>query len=471
MKKIETELKDCYILEPDCYGDNRGWFMESYNKKTYSKNGLNFDFVQDNQSCSDVGIIRGLHFQKDPMCQAKIVRCTKGALNDVVVDMRKDSPSYGKWIKVLLTAENKRQLVVPRGFAHGFESLVEGTEIQYKADNYYSKAHDGGILYSDPNLNIDWDTTEPVLSSKDQVHPLLKDSDANFYCHKRYLITGCKGQLGYDLIRELNKRGIYDILNLDIEDLNITDKEAVDKVFNDYKPDCVFHCAAWTNVDGAEDNYEACYNVNVVGTKNISEASLKTNSKLIYISTDYVFDGTKKGTYDVYDKTNPQSVYGKTKYLGEQEAKKNPKSFIVRTSWVFGINGKNFVKTMLNLAETKKEINVVSDQYGSPTYTVDLAKLLVDMMDTDKYGVYHANNEGYCNWAEFADYIFKANNKDVKVNYILTKDYPTKAIRPLNSKLNKVCLDDDDFDRLPTWQDAVNRYSEELEKEKVRVRK
>ena len=470
MKKIETELKDCYILEPDCYGDDRGWFMETFNKKTLDELGFDFDFVQDNQSRSAKGIIRGLHFQKDPMCQAKIVRCTRGSLNDVVVDMRKDSKTYGKWIKVLLTEQNKRQLVVPRGFAHGFEALEENTEIQYKADNYYSKAHDGGILYNDPNLGIDWDSKNPILSEKDQSHPIFDSSDANFYCHKRYLITGCKGQLGYDLVRELNKREIYDILALDIEDLDITNKSAVDKVFNDYKPDYVFHCAAWTNVDAAEEKGSGCYDVNITGTQNIAAATKRINAKVMYISTDYVFDGTKKGLYETFDSPNPLSVYGTSKIKGEEKIKINPQHFIVRTSWVFGINGKNFVKTMLKLAETKKEINVVSDQIGSPTYTVDLARLLVDIMDSENYGIYHANNEGFCSWAEFADYIFKANEKDVKVNYILTKDYPTKAMRPLNSRLSKDCLDENGFDRLPSWQDAVDRYSEEL-KENIRVRK
>lgn len=470
MKKIETELKDCYILEPDCYGDERGWFMETYNKKALSKLDLDLDFVQDNQSCSAKGIVRGLHFQKDPMCQAKIVRCTRGSLYDVVVDMRKDSPSYGKWIKVLLTEENKKQLVVPRGFAHGFEALTNNTEIQYKADNYYSKVHDGGIAYNDSDLGINWESKKPLLSDKDQNHPLLKDSDANFYCHKRYLITGCKGQLGYDIVRELNKRGIYDVLALDIDDLDITNKEAVFKLFNDYKPNYVFHCAAWTNVDKAEENIEACQKVNVLGTANLAEASVLVGAKMAYISTDYVFDGTKDGLYEVDDQVNPLSIYGKTKYDGEKEVRTfNPNHFIVRTSWVFGINGHNFVKTMLNLAETKKEVNVVSDQIGSPTYTVDLAKTLVDMMESNKYGTYHANNEGYCNWAEFADYIFKSNNKDVKVNYILTKDYPTKAIRPFNSKLSKKALDENGFDRLPTWQDAIDRYNEELKL--VRVKK
>lgn len=287
----------------------------------------------------------------------------------------------------------------------------------------------------------------------------------------RYLITGYKGQLGFDIVRELQSRGEEDILALDYEEMDITDKESVDKVVIEANPDVIFHCAAYTQVDVAEENEDACYKVNAVGTKNMVDAAKKVGAKIVYISTDYVFDGTKEGIYEVTDTPNPLGVYGKTKYEGELEALKYERSFVVRTSWVFGINGKNFVKTMLKLSETKTELNVVADQVGSPTYTVDLAKLLVDMVNTDKYGIYHANNEGFCSWAEFAEYIFESNAVEMKVNHIETKDYPVKATRPLNSKLSKSSLTQNGFKLLPSWQNAVDRYNEELEKEKVFIRK
>lgn len=287
----------------------------------------------------------------------------------------------------------------------------------------------------------------------------------------RYLVTGVNGQLGYDIVRELKNRNENDIIPLDINDMDITNKEEVDKVISNFKPDVIMHCAAYTNVDGAEDNEEVCYNVNVIGTKNIVEAAKKINAKMLYISTDYVFDGTKEGLYEVTDKTNPLSVYGKTKYQGELETLKYDKSFIVRISWVFGINGKNFIRTMLNLSETRNELNVVSDQVGSPTYTVDLSKLLVDMVNTDKYGIYHANNSEFCSWAEFAEYIFKCNDIPMKVNHIKTSDYPSKAVRPLNSKLSKQSLIENGFNTLPSWKDATIRYCEELKKEKKLIKK
>ncbi len=280
----------------------------------------------------------------------------------------------------------------------------------------------------------------------------------------KYLITGVKGQLGYDIVRELEKRNEHEYLALDAAEMDITDQDRVREVITEYQPDAIFHCAAYTAVDNAEDNVEACEKVNVEGTRNIAEAAREVDSKLIYLSTDYVFDGTKEGMYTPEDPTNPKSVYGKTKYLGELEALKVLKHYIVRISWVFGINGHNFIKTMLKLAETNDEVSVVSDQIGSPTYTVDLARLLVDMAHSDRYGIYHATNEGECSWADFAEYIFKANGKDTKVNHITSEEYPQKAYRPRNSRLSKDKLVENGFDRLPTWQDAVDRYSEELNK-------
>lgn len=283
----------------------------------------------------------------------------------------------------------------------------------------------------------------------------------------KYLVTGSKGQLGYDIIRELKKRNINDIIAIDKEELDITDEEATIKLFEEEKPDVVFHCAAWTNVDQAEDNEEAVYKVNVEGTRSIMDASKRVGAKFFYISTDYIFDGTKDGEYVETDMANPINVYGKTKFLGEQMARKYKNSFIVRISWVFGINGNNFIKTMLKLAEKNKELNVVNDQIGSPTYTVDLAKLLVDMSATEKYGTYHVNNDGFCSWAEFAKYIFEVSGKDVKVNPVSTEEYlqitgTKQANRPRNSKLSKDKLVQSGFEMLPDWKSATDRYIKEL---------
>ena len=285
----------------------------------------------------------------------------------------------------------------------------------------------------------------------------------------KYLITGYNGQLGYDIKNELLKRGVFkdDILAIDKDEMDITDREQVFNVIKDFSPDVIFHCAAWTAVDKAEDNKELVNLVNVIGTRNVVDASIEVGAKILYMSTDYVFDGTKDGIYLVDDRVNPKSVYGMTKYLGEEEVRRNPKHFITRISWVFGINGNNFIKTMLKLSENHDSLNVVADQIGSPTYTVDLARLLVDMSSTEKYGTYHATNEGYCSWADFAEYIFKINNKDTKVNKVTTEEYlnltnTKQAYRPKNSKLDKSKLDENGFDRLPSWKDATERFCKVL---------
>ncbi len=282
----------------------------------------------------------------------------------------------------------------------------------------------------------------------------------------KFFITGVNGQLGYDVKRELLERGYTDILAPTRVDLDITNEDAVKKMIREYRPSVIFHCAAYTAVDKAEEEQEKCYQVNVLGTKYLTEAAKEVGAKIIYISTDYVFDGTKEGLYQIEDKVNPVNYYGKTKYLGENFVFKYENHIIVRISWVFGINGKNFIRTMLNLAESHKELNVVCDQIGSPTYTKDLAGLLVNMFLSNVKGLYHVTNEGYCSWYEFAEFIFKESRKKVKVHPILTKDYKTIAKRPLNSKLSKESLDDIGMKRLPEWQDAVSRYLKELKEEK-----
>lgn len=281
----------------------------------------------------------------------------------------------------------------------------------------------------------------------------------------KVLVTGSAGQLGYDVCKVLASRQIEN-RGVDITDFDITDQNAVNRYLKAYRPDAVIHCSAWTAVDKAEDEPERVEAVNADGTRNIAEVCKKIGAKMLYLSTDYVFPGTGDRFYEPNDPTGPLSVYGRTKLAGELAVRKLlEKYFIVRISWVFGKNGNNFVKTMLRLAETHTEVNVVCDQIGSPTYTADLAPLLCDMIATEKYGVYHATNEGLCSWAEFAEEIFRVSGKQVKVHAIPTEQYPTKAIRPKNSRMSKACLDLAGFHRLPDWKDALARYWKELSQE------
>ncbi len=286
----------------------------------------------------------------------------------------------------------------------------------------------------------------------------------------KILVTGVNGQLGHDCVLELQKRGYEDIVGIDKEELDLTDELKVKEYIKKLKPDVVMHNAAYTAVDKAETEPEVVYNVNALATKYIAQCCKDINAKMVYISTDYVFEGTGSEEYQVTDDKLGLSIYGKTKSQGEDFVLDIlDKYFIVRISWVFGVNGNNFVKTMLKLADMgKKELNVVCDQIGSVTYTKDLAVLLCDMIKTDKYGIYHATNEGTISWYDFACEIFKQAKKEVIVNPVTTVDYmklvSNQASRPLNSRISKDSLDKAGFNRLPNYKDALSRYLKELDR-------
>ena len=277
----------------------------------------------------------------------------------------------------------------------------------------------------------------------------------------RVLVTGVKGQLGYDIVKECEKRNI-EAIGVDIDEMDITNAEQVEKVINESQVDAVIHCAAWTAVDKAEDEVEICRKVNKDGPANIANVCEKLDIPMMYFSTDYVFDGQGEEPWMEYGERAPLNVYGQTKYEGELEVERLKKYFIIRISWVFGVNGNNFIKTMLRLGKERGAVSVVNDQVGSPTYTYDLAKLCVDMIQTDKYGIYHATNQGYCSWYEFACEIFKQAGMDVQVTPVDSTMFPVKATRPKNSRMNQTELDKNGFERLPSWQDALTRYLEDL---------
>lgn len=296
----------------------------------------------------------------------------------------------------------------------------------------------------------------------------------------RFLVTGVGGQLGHDVLNELDKRG-YEAVGTDILDevkssfpyvkLDITDESQVNKAIGMIKPDVIVHCAAWTAVDAAEDeeNREKVTAINSNGTRYIAQAARTADAKMIYISTDYVFDGTGERPWHPDDRNYaPLNVYGQSKLDGEMAVSGLlDKYFIVRIAWVFGKNGKNFIKTMLNVGKTHDEVRVVNDQIGTPTYTYDLARLLVDMAETDKYGYYHATNEGgYISWYDFTCEIYRQAGMSTKVTPVTTAEYGlSKAARPFNSRLDKSKLVENGFTPLPTWQDALSRYLLELKEE------
>ena len=279
----------------------------------------------------------------------------------------------------------------------------------------------------------------------------------------RVFVTGVKGQLGNDVMDQLEKQGLTGI-GVDVEEMDITDPEACRKVITEAKPDAVIHCAAYTAVDAAEDNVELCRKVNGEGTRNIARVCRDLNIKMMYISTDYVFNGQGERPWEPDDYRDPLNVYGQTKYEGELAVEELVENFFtVRIAWVFG-RGKNFIKTMLRLGRENGAVNVVNDRIGSPTYTYDLARLLVDMIQTEKYGRYHATNEGICSWYEFACEIFRqAGMTEVKVTPVSSGQFQAKAKRPMNSRMSKEKLTEEGFERLPSWQDALGRYLKTLE--------
>lgn len=282
------------------------------------------------------------------------------------------------------------------------------------------------------------------------------------------LVTGVKGQLGFDVVNELKNRG-HDAVGVDIEEMDITDPESVSRVIGEAAPDVVIHCAAWTAVDAAEDpeNIAKVRAVNAGGTRNIAQVCKKLDCKMMYISTDYVFNGqgTQPWQPDCKDYA-PLNVYGQTKLEGELAVSNTlEKYFIVRIAWVFGKNGSNFIKTMLNVGKKHDTVRVVSDQIGTPTYTLDLARLLVDMAESEKYGYYHATNEGgYISWYDFTCEIYKQAGYATRVVPVTTAEYGlSKAARPFNSRLDKSKLSENGFQPLPAWQDALQRYLKEID--------
>lgn len=272
------------------------------------------------------------------------------------------------------------------------------------------------------------------------------------------LVTGSTGQLGSDVVKELLKRG-YSTLSPNRSELNLCSEDNIRNYILNSNCEAIVHCAAYTQVDKAEDEKDLCIKINATATKHIVKCAKILDIPMIYISTDYVFDGTKDGEYTENDETNPINIYGESKLAGEKYVQEIlDKYYIVRTSWVFNINGKNFIETMLRLSKANNQLSIVNDQIGSPTYTKDLSRLLVDMLETSKYGLYHATNEGYCSWYEFANTIFKLANINIDIKAINSNEYASRAKRPMNSKLSKDKLIEYGFKPLPHWEDALKDY-------------
>lgn len=278
----------------------------------------------------------------------------------------------------------------------------------------------------------------------------------------RAAVTGAQGQLGKDMVECLENKG-YDVLGFGKSDLDITNYEQAKDILTRYKPDVIIHAAAYTKVDLAETEADVAYNINGYGSRNLAVIAENLGAKLVYVSTDYVFDGQGSTPYDEFQETSPVNIYGKSKLIGEQFVEQfHSRFFIVRTSWVYGIHGNNFVKTMLKLAEDKDSLSVVSDQVGCPTYTKDLAACIEQLIQTEKYGIYHVSNSGSCSWFEFAKAIFELANKPVEVNPVSTSEFPRPAKRPSYSVFAHRALKQNGFDEMRNWKDALADFLKEI---------
>lgn len=474
MKITKTKFEGLLIIEPKVWGDDRGYFFESFKAESLEEHGVDINWRQDNEAYSERGVLRGLHYQLPPVAQTKLVRVAKGEVLDVVVDIRPDSKTYGQSFSIILSGSNKKQLLVPQGFAHGYVVLSDTALFLYKVDNPYSRKMEAGIKYDDAQLNIDWKlpASELKLSGKDKVQPSFGD-------HKSYeapsevkktnkkikvLITGANGQLGQSFRKIANKFKTYDFHFYTSTQLDITNGKAVNDEVVKINPQVLINCAAYTKVDDAEDHEEANWNVNVIATHNIARICKKQDVMLFHYSSDYVYHSLEGQKLNELSPTTPQGKYAAAKLRSEEVIDaSSPRAIIMRTSWVYSEFGHNFLKTMLKLAETKSNLKIVNDQIGAPTYATDIAmtsmKIIEQIMSKKvtltKPEILNYAGEGETSWYDFAGYIFKTANINIKLKGILSKDYPTKAARPKWSVLDMELIKSTYGITPKFWKDSV----------------
>ena len=464
-KKIKTSIEGLYIIEPTVFSDNRGFFLEAYNMEEFKELGLNCNFVQDNHSKSKKGVLRGLHFQnKHP--QGKLIRVIKGAVYDVAVDIRKNSKTYGKWEGIVLSEENKKMLYIEPGFAHGFLTLEEDTEILYKCTDIYAPKYDRGITYNDKDLNIDWKFDEfgikdIILSEKDKKHQSFNEYTKS-YQGEFVLITGGNGQLGQDFQKLFDKIGIKYIAT-DYDILDITNKEKVKDYIDKYDFDVVINCAAYNDVDKAEIEKDRCFDLNYKAVENLTQICKERDIIFVTYSTDFVFDGNSYLPYTEKDASNPLSNYAKAKLMGENSAIEYEKALVIRTSWVFGMGNNNFCKQVINWAKDRNYLRIVDDQVSSPTYSKDLAYFSWELIKKDMYGLFHFSNDGEGCKYDQAKYILDKIGWQGKLERASSSEFNLLARRPKYSKLNSEKIRKVVDKEIPHWKDAIDRFFIELQ--------
>lgn len=465
-RKIETEIEGLYIIEPTVFSDERGFFMETYQKESFEEIGIRNIFLQDNHSKSSKGVLRGVHLQKNEASQAKLVRVLKGSVLDVAVDLRRNSPTFGKSISVLLSAENKRMFFIPREFGHGFLTLEDDTEFFYKCDNVYSKKDECGILWNDKELQIDWkleeyglEKSELIISEKDKKNITFEEYK-NQADDEKVLLLGAKGQLGTEFQKLFNDSKISYVAT-DISELDITNHIKVREYIFSHQFTKVINCAAYNDVDKAEEEAEKVKLLNTEVVENLTKICSDLEIPFVTYSTDFVFDGRKKFPYNEFDVPNPLSQYGMSKEEGEKKALQYEKSLVIRTSWVYGMANHNFCKQVLSWAKSYSTLKIVDDQVSSPTYAKDLAYFSWKLLQKRKYGLYHFSNTGEASKYTQAEFILSYIGWNGTLERAKTSDFHLKASRPNYSKLDSSRIEREVGEKIPDWRVSLIGFLEE----------
>ena len=469
----KAELEGLFVIRPKVFPDDRGFFLESYKASDFQKARIDVVFVQDNHSSSTRGVLRGLHYQLPPHAQGKLVRVLEGRVWDVAVDIRPESPTFGRWFGIELSAVDHLMFYIPPGFAHGFVTLSETAQFFYKCTAEYDKESEAGIRWDDPQIAVKWPLNDVHVSDRDRGLPLL--FAARVFPKgwlKSIWLTGSRGMLGQDVARELDSHGLQHV-DTDM-DCDITSPYVIEQFADGKTIDWIVNCSAYTAVDKSEDEEDAADRVNALGPENLGRLAASIGARIVHISTDYVFDGKGTSPYREDHPVAPTGAYGRTKARGERLLAEAASShFILRTAWLYGVHGKNFVYTMLRLMNEKDEVTVVSDQHGSPTYTRDLASVVGTLIarDSHAFGTFHYTNEGETSWYEFARAIYETGRSEGRiarscnVRPISTDQYSTKTARPKYSVLSKEKIKKTLGISVPSWQDGLERFFAELKEE------
>ena len=497
-----TGFPGLMIVEPSAFEDQRGSFNEVFKLTDFKANGIDKNFVQANISRSHKNVLRGLHYQNPPAAQGKLVGCLQGEVFDVVVDIRRGSPTYGKSFALTLNDKTRTMLYIPEGFAHGFYVLSEEAQVIYYCTSFYSQPHERSLIWNDPAIGIKWPGKDPILSDKDKNASKLDKIDNQFYfgqdgklreasfmedliarpvgapmvqeprpvkteepkkVSKKILISGSQGQLAKEFIAAFKTKGTP-CAAPEENIFDITSEKSVRMVIERERPSVLINCAAYNQVDLAEENEEIALKVNTEAVRIMAKVCKENNVFFVHFSSDYVFDGEKGSLYIEEDRPHPLNTYGESKWKGEEAVKKEaPDHLILRLSWVFGLGQMNFLYKLSEWAASKTQLKITDDEISVPTYTEDVVKITLAALEKNLKGLYHAPNSGFCSRYDWAKYYFAKLGKNMELIPASMAEFKTKARRPHNAAMSNKKIAQALGMNIPTWQSAVDRYIQKYE--------